>query len=56
MHEDFILDTAGGKSRKLRAFVRAVALDGLDQPDGADGDEVLHVFACVVEFFHYVGY
>ncbi|MNE36321.1 hypothetical protein D3C80_1301280 [compost metagenome] len=55
MHENFILYTAGCKGRKLRTFVRTVALNGFDQPDGADRDEILHVFACIVEFFDYMG-
>ncbi|OKP90280.1 hypothetical protein A3842_03675 [Paenibacillus sp. P3E] len=37
MHQDFILNTAGSKSSELRALVWAVALNGLDQTDGADG-------------------
>lgn len=35
-------------------FVRAITLNGFDQPDGADGNEVLHVFAGVVEIFEVV--
>ncbi|MNW65483.1 hypothetical protein D3C74_438690 [compost metagenome] len=55
MHEDFVFNTAGSKCSQFRAFVRAVAFNCLDQPDGADGDEVFHVFAGVVEFFDYMG-
>ncbi|MNY72416.1 hypothetical protein D3C86_2109700 [compost metagenome] len=54
MHQDFILDTTGSKSGELRPLVRAVALDGFDQADGADGDQIFHVFAGVVEFFEVV--
>ncbi|ETT65476.1 hypothetical protein C173_20661 [Paenibacillus sp. FSL R7-277] len=54
MHQDFILNTTGGKIRQLSSFVRAVSLDGFDQSNSSDGDQVFHVFAGVVEFLEVV--
>ncbi|MNC14607.1 hypothetical protein D3C75_623940 [compost metagenome] len=54
MHQDFVFNTSGSKSGELRAFVWTVTLNRLDQPDRSNGDEVLHVFAGVVELLEVV--
>jgi hypothetical protein len=54
MHKYFVLNTAGGECRELRSFIRLKALDGLDEADRADRDQVLEIFTCIVEFFDIV--
>ena len=41
-HQDFILDAARGIGGQLNALGGLEGVDGLDEPDGANGDEVLH--------------
>ena len=54
MHQYLIHDTSGRKRGELCAFVRPITFNRLDQSDGADGVQVFHVFAGVVEFFEVV--
>ena len=35
---------------------RVKGVDGLDQPDGADGDQILHTHSRIVKFFSNVDY
>jgi hypothetical protein len=51
VHQYLTFYTPCGKSRQLWPLVRAIALDGFDQANGADGDEILHIFTGIVEFF-----
>lgn len=41
VHEDLILNAPAGIGGELDALVRAEGVHRLDQPDGADGDEIL---------------
>lgn len=50
MHKDFIFNTTSRKCGQFCPFVRAIALDGFDQANGADGDQILHVFSGVIKF------
>ena len=43
VHEDLILDAAGGVGGQLDVLVGPKGVDGLDEADGADGDQVLLV-------------
>ena len=45
MHQDFIFDTSGGIGRQPDVLFHPVGADGLDQSDGADGDQILQVHA-----------
>ena len=54
VHEDFVFDTSGGEGRQLGPLP-AGTLDGFDQTDGADGDQVLEIFSGVIELFHDMG-
>ena len=50
IHQDFILDAARGIRRELDVLVRTEGVDRLDEPDGADGDEIVLVDARVLKF------
>ena len=43
VHEDLVFDAARGIGRELDIPVRPEGIDGLDEPDGADGNEVLEI-------------
>ena len=43
MHEDFIFNTPGRIGCQADFFVRPEGVHGLDQADGADGDQILLV-------------
>ena len=45
VHEDLIFDAARGIGRELDIPVGPEGIDGLDEPDGADGNEVLEIDA-----------
>ena len=47
IHEDLVFDAARGVGRKLDVLVRLEGVDGLDEPDRADRDQVLDVDAGV---------
>ena len=47
VHEDLIFDAARGIRRELDVLVGAEGVDGLDEPDRADGDQILDVDAGV---------
>ncbi len=49
IHEDLVLNAPGGVGGQLDVLVRPVGVDGLDEADGADGDQVLDVDARVLE-------
>ena len=49
MHQDLIFDTAGGIRRQLDVLVRPVGAHRLDEPDGADGNQVLDPHSRVFE-------
>ena len=49
VHEDLILDAAGGVGGQLDVLVGPKGVDGLDEADGADGDQVLDVDAGVLK-------
>ena len=49
MHEDLVLDAAAGIGRELDVLSGVEGVDGLDQPDRADGDQILDVDAGVLE-------
>jgi hypothetical protein len=51
MHQDLVLNTASCKRRQFRSFVGGKGFDRLDQPNCADGDQVLQIFSGVIEFF-----
>ena len=51
MHQDFVFDATGGVGGKPRLFVGVVRVDGFDQTDGADGDQIVRLFPRVVELF-----
>ena len=51
VHEDLIFDAPGGVGGQTRPLLRVEAGDALDEPDGADGDQVLLVGALGVVFF-----
>ena len=50
VHEDLIFDAAGGVGGELDLFVGAEGVDGLDETDRADGDQVLLVGGLGVVF------
>ena len=50
-HKDLIFDTPGGVSGQADIFLRLVAGDPLDEPDGPDGDQVVLVYALGVVLF-----
>ncbi|MNN75570.1 hypothetical protein D3C81_1918860 [compost metagenome] len=50
VHQYLILNTSCRKSSQLCPFTLTKALDCLDQSNRADGDEILKVLACVIEF------
>ena len=47
MHEDLIFNAAGGIGRKLDFSVGPEGADRFDESDGADGDQVFDIDACV---------
>ena len=49
VHEDLIFDAAGGVGGQLDVLVGPKGVDGLDEADGADGDQVLDVDAGVLK-------
>ena len=49
VHEYLVFDAAGGVGGQLDILVGTKRVDGLDQPDGADGDQVLDVDAGVLK-------
>jgi hypothetical protein len=51
MHKDFIFEKPGRKCCQLGAFAGLEAFDGLDEANGADGDQILQIFAGIIEFF-----
>ena len=54
IHEDLIFDTPGDIGGQTRAFGRVKAGDALDEPDGADGDQILLIGALRVVFLEQV--
>lgn len=50
MHENFVLDAAGGIGRKLDVPGGAKGVDRLDEPDGADADEILDPHPGIFKF------
>ena len=48
---DFIFNAAGGIGGQLDVFVGLEGVDGFDQADGSDGDQVFYAHAGIVEFF-----
>ena len=51
MHEDFIFNTSAGVGRQLDAPVGAKGVHRLDEPYGADGDQILLIGRLGVVFF-----
>ena len=47
MHEDLIFDAPGGVGCKTDVPVQPIGADGLNEADGADGDQVLQVHSGV---------
>ena len=45
MHQDFVFDAAEAYVASLIFFGRIKRVHGLDQPDRADGDEILDIYA-----------
>ncbi|MNP69846.1 hypothetical protein D3C76_1659990 [compost metagenome] len=56
MHQDFVFNTTRGEGSQLRPLIRRKGFDGLDQPDGADGDQILQVLSGIVELLDDVGH
>src|SRR5699024_6667963 len=56
MHEDLVLYAPRGECGEFYVLVGLEAAHRLDQPDSAYRDEVLKVYARVVEAFCYVDY
>lgn len=54
MHQNFIFYAAGGECRQFRPFAGLEAFDRFDQADRSDGDQVLQVFAGIVELLEVV--
>ena len=54
IHENFVLDAAGGIGGEFYVPVGAEGIDRLDQPDRADGDEIVRIDARIVELAGYV--
>ena len=52
MHQNFVLQALTGIGRKARALLDVEGIDGFDQSDGADADEVLLLAAVRVVLFH----
>ena len=55
MHEDLIFNTPGGVGGEFDVLFQAVGADGLDEADGADGDQILLIGFGGVVFFHDMG-
>ena len=49
VHQDLVFDAAGGVGGQLDVLGRLIGAHRLDQPDGADGDQVLDVDARVLK-------
>lgn len=49
IHQDLVLDAAGSVGGQLDVLVGTEGIDGLDEPDGTNGDQVLDVDASVLE-------
>ena len=56
VHEDLILDTPAGIGGQAHVFVRLEGGDPLDEPDGADGDQVVLVPGLGVILLHNMGH
>ena len=56
VHEDFVLHAPGRIGGQPDAFARIKGGHGLNEPDGADGYEVLLVRGLGVVFFHNMGH
>ena len=54
IHQDLVLDAARGIRRELDVLVRAKGIDCLDEPDGADGDQIVLIDARILKFVRYV--
>lgn len=54
MHKYFVFDTTSGEGREFGAFSRLETLNRLNQSDSPDRDQILEVFAGVVEFLDIV--
>ena len=55
MHEDFVCNTPRRRiSRQSHAFFCFIRADALNQPDGADGDEIVLVAGLGVVFLKHV--
>ena len=49
MHENFVFDAARGVGGELDVFACLKGADGLDEPDGADGNEILQIDARILK-------
>ena len=54
IHQNFIFNTSGCIRSQLNIFYRVKGIDCLDQPDSTNGDQILHPYTGVIEFFGYV--
>lgn len=54
MHQDLVLDTTSRECGELRAFAGLKALNGLDEADRADRNQILEIFAGIVELLEVV--
>ena len=51
IHQDLVFGAFAGIRRQPHAFVGPVGIDALDEPDRADGDQVIRVVVVRVVFF-----
>ena len=51
MHQNFVFDTPGCVGGQCDIFIPAVGSDGLDQTDGADGNQILLIRTLGIVFF-----
>ena len=54
VHQNFLLNAARSVGRQFDILAWIKSVDGLDQSDRADGNQILHTHACIVKLFRYV--
>ena len=56
IHQNLIFNTAGRIGCQFDVLTSIKGIDGFDQPDGTDGNQILHSNPCIVELFRNVYY
>ncbi|MNL42747.1 hypothetical protein D3C87_1652240 [compost metagenome] len=56
VHQDFVFNTTRGEGSQLRPLIRREGFDGLNESDGADGDQILQVLSGIVKLLDDMGH